>query len=92
MGASFPIVLNDEFNGSNIFALLTIFKKMALVNQSSFFYSDDYLLLNAASPKVRPRDKSTTGSIVKKHGTAPPCPGGALKRGARRAVIFMVRV
>jgi hypothetical protein len=46
MGASAPIILNEEFNGSIIFALLTYFKKVALVNQS---------------PKKKVSDMSGTG-------------------------------
>ena len=37
MGVLAPIVLNEEFNGSVTFALLTYFKKVALVNQSPLF-------------------------------------------------------
>ena len=49
------------------------------------------IMIMPPPPKGRPRGGSMT-DISKKHGTAPPCPGGALRRGALISVIFMVWV
>jgi len=48
--------------------------------------------MNAAAPEGTPPRRINNREHFVKHGIAPPCPGGALRRGALISAIFMVRV
>ena len=48
--------------------------------------------MNAANPDGAPPRRVNNREHFGIYGTAPPCPGGALKRGALISAIFMVRV
>jgi len=48
--------------------------------------------LNAAAPEGTPPRRINNREHFGKHESAPPCPGGALRRGALISAIFMVQV